>query len=50
VQPPDLCTPASRRKTPLQRLIERDFKDPSEAEKRKIAGEKVAQLYDFDFD
>jgi len=43
-----LCTPASRRTTPLQRLIERDFKDASEAEKRKIVRENVAQLYGFD--
>jgi hypothetical protein len=47
---PGLCTPASRRTTPLQRLIERDFKDASEAEKRKIVRENVAQLYGFDFD
>jgi hypothetical protein len=40
---PGLCTPASRRTTPLQRLIERDFKDASEAEKRKIVRENVAQ-------
>jgi hypothetical protein len=40
---PGLCTPASRRTTPLQRLIERDFKDASEAEKRKIFRENVAQ-------
>jgi hypothetical protein len=45
-----LCTPASRRTTPLQRLIKRDFKDASEAEKRKIVREKVAQLYGSDFD
>jgi hypothetical protein len=47
---PSLCTPASRRTTPLQRLIERDFKDASDAEKRKIVRENVAQLYGFDFD
>ena len=47
---PGLSTPASRRTTPLQRLIERDFKDASEAEKRKIVRENVAQLYGFDFD
>jgi hypothetical protein len=33
-----------------QRLIERDLKDASEAEKRKIVREDVAQLYGFDFD
>ena len=37
-----LRTPASRRTTSRRRLIERDFKDASEA------GE--AQLYGFDFD
>jgi hypothetical protein len=40
---PGLCTPASRRTTPLQRLIERDFRYASEAEKRKIFRETVAQ-------
>jgi hypothetical protein len=45
-----LCTPAGRRTTPLQRLIERDFKYASEAEKRKIVRENVAQLFGFDFD
>jgi hypothetical protein len=45
-----LCTLASRRTTPLQRLIKRDFKDASEAEKRKIVRENVAELYGFDFD
>jgi predicted TIM-barrel fold metal-dependent hydrolase len=45
-----LCTAASRRTTPRQRLIERDFKDASEAEKRKIVRENVARLYGFDFD
>ena len=34
VQPPGLCTPASRRTTPLQGLIDRAFKDASEAKKR----------------
>jgi hypothetical protein len=43
-------TPASRRTTPLQRLIERDIKDASEAEKRKILRESVAHLYGFDLD
>jgi hypothetical protein len=47
---PGLCTLASRRTTPLQRLIKRDFKDASEAEKRKIVRENVAELYGFDFD
>ena len=47
---PGLCAPASRRTTPLQRFIERDFKDASEAEKRKIVRENVAQLYGFDLD
>ena len=47
---PGLCTPPSKRTTPLQRLIERDFKDPSEAEKRKIVRENVGQLFGFDFD
>jgi len=45
-----LRTPASRRTTPLQRLVERDVKDASEAEKRKIVRENVARLYGFDFD
>jgi hypothetical protein len=45
-----LCTAASRRTTPRQRLIERDFKDASEAEKREIVRENVARLYGFDFD
>jgi predicted TIM-barrel fold metal-dependent hydrolase len=45
-----LCTPASRRTTPLPRLIKRDFKDASEAEKRKIVRENAAELYGFDFD
>jgi hypothetical protein len=47
---PGLCTRASRRTTPLQRLIERDFKDASKSEKRKIVRENVTQLYGFDFD
>jgi len=45
---PGLCTPPSKRTTPLQRLIERDFKDASEPEKRKIVRDNVAQLYGFD--
>jgi hypothetical protein len=47
---PGLCTPASRRTTPLQRFIGTDFKDASEAEKRKIVRENVAQLYGCDLD
>jgi hypothetical protein len=47
---PGLRTAASRRTTPLRRLVERDLKDASEAEKRKIVRENVAQLYGFDFD
>jgi hypothetical protein len=47
---PGLCTPPSKRTTPLQRLIERDFKDAIEAKKRKIVRDNVAQLYGFDFD
>ena len=31
-------------------IIERDFKDVSEVEKRKIVRENVAQLYGFDLD
>jgi hypothetical protein len=42
--------PCEQAYNPLQRLIERDFKDASEAEKRKIVRENVAQLYGFDFD
>ena len=45
-----LCASASKRTTPLHRLIERDFKDASEEETRKIVRESVAQLYGFDFD
>jgi hypothetical protein len=45
-----LCTPVRRRTTPLQRVIERDFKDASEAEKRKIVRDNGARLYGFDFD
>ena len=31
-------------------IIERDFRDASELEKRKIVREKVVQLYGFDLD
>jgi predicted TIM-barrel fold metal-dependent hydrolase len=31
-------------------IIERDFKEVSEVEKRKIVRENVAQLYGFDLD
>ena len=47
---PGLSTPPSKRTTPLQRLIERDFKDASEVEKREDVRDNVAQLYGFDFD
>jgi hypothetical protein len=49
-QPPRLVHPCERRTTPLRRLIERDFKDASKSEKRKIVRENVTQLYGFDFD
>ena len=47
---PGLCDPASRRTTPLQRLIERDFKDVGQPEKRQIVRENITQLYGFDLD
>jgi hypothetical protein len=47
---PGLCIAAGRRTTALQRLIGRHFKDASEAEKRTIVRENVAQLYGSDFD
>jgi len=42
-QHPRLCTPASRRTTPLTTTHQRDFKDACEAEKDKIVRENVAQ-------
>jgi hypothetical protein len=36
-----LCTTAGRRTTLVQRLIERDFKDASEEEKREIVRETL---------
>jgi hypothetical protein len=42
--------PSEQAYNPSTRLIERDFKDAREAEKRKIVRENVAQLYGFDLD
>jgi hypothetical protein len=49
VQPPRLVHLCEQAYNPLQWLIERYFKDASEAEKRKIVRENVGQLFGFDF-
>ena len=50
VEPPWLVHLREHAYNPLQRLIERDFKDASEAETGKIVRENVGQLFGFDFD
>ena len=50
VQPPRLVHPRGQAYNPSTTTYRRDFKYASEAEKRKIVRENVAQLFGFDFD